>query len=288
MFIKDYAFIGCSSDFKEASIVVFGAPYDGTTTYRPGARFAPQKIRSESNAGIETFSPYQNKDLEDIKVHDAGDLDLPFGNCERALSMIEQAAGRILEAGKFPVMLGGEHLITFGAFRAIIKKHPDAAIIHFDAHTDLRDDYIGEKLSHSTVIRRCFDLMKKDAKGRAAVYQFGIRSGRGEEFGFAAKYTNLTKNNFDNLDAAIKSIGSRPVYFTIDLDVLDPSEFPGTGTPEAGGVRFLQLLEATIKVFSKLNVVGCDINELSPPNDPSGVSAALACKFLREVLLAKR
>jgi agmatinase len=191
----------------------------------------------------------------------------------------ETFTAKIVVNGKFPVMLGGEHLVTLGAFQAVAKKYPDACIVHFDAHTDLRDNYEGEKLNHATVIRRCFDIV-----GANRIFQFGIRSGERQEFEFASKNTFLTKNNFDGLTNALKKIGNRPIYFTIDLDVLDPSEMGGTGTPEAGGVRFLELLDAAKKVFSA-NVVACDINELCPAVDTNGASTALACKFLREILL---
>lgn len=272
-------FIGCEADFEEASIVLFGAPFDSTTSYRPGTRFASKTMRSESY-GLETYSPYQDKDLEDIKVFDGGDLELPFGNTRRALNEIKRNTKAILEEGKLPCMIGGEHLVTLGAVEAVFGKYPDLHIIHFDAHTDLREDYLGEKLSHATVIRRVWDLV-----GDNRIFQFGIRSGERSEFYWAKEHTTLNKFNFNNLEEAIKSCEGKPVYFTIDLDVLDPSIFPGTGTPEAGGVSFLQLLDAINKV-GKLNIVAMDINELSPGYDQSGVSTAVACKVLRELLLA--
>ena len=160
------------------------------------------------------------------------------------------------------------------------EKYQDLAIIHFDAHTDLRQEYLGEKLSHATVIRRVHDLI-----GDGKIYQFGIRSGERDEFMWAKKHTSLHKFNFEGLDEAIVQCQGAPVYLTIDLDVLDPSVFPGTGTPEAGGVSFQELLSAIISV-SQLNVVAMDLNELSPVYDPSGASTALACKILRELLLA--
>ena len=167
-----------------------------------------------------------------------------------------------------------------GAFRAAFKKYPDLHIIHFDAHTDLRDDYLGAKLSHACVIRRCHDLI-----GDGKIHQFCIRSGEREEFRFANEHTNLHKFNFDGLEETLKKIGNAPVYFTIDLDCLDPSAFPGTGTPEAGGVSFQELLQSIEKV-STCNVIGADVNELSPVLDTSGASTALACKVVRELMLA--
>lgn len=272
-------FIGLEASFDEAKCVIFGAPMDSTTSYRPGTRFASSAMRQES-FGIETYSPYQDKDLEDIKVFDGGDLELPFGNPRKSLDMIQETIKTILEANKLPCMIGGEHLVTLGAIEAVVEKYPDLRIIHFDAHTDLRDEYLGEKLSHASVIRRVHDIV-----GNGKIHQFGIRSGERDEFYWAKEHTNLNKFNFTGLSKAIEACRGYPVYFTIDLDVLDPSVFPGTGTPEAGGVTFMELLEAMI-VVSELNVVAMDINELSPVYDQSGGSTAVACKVLRELLLA--
>ena len=272
-------FIACESEYEEASIVLFGAPFDGTTSFRPGARFGSKAIRSES-FGIETYSPYQDKDLEDLKVFDRGDLDLCFGNTARVLQDIEDCTDKVLEDNKIPVMIGGEHLVTLGMVRAFVKKYKDLHVVHFDAHTDLRDDYLGEKLSHATVMRRVLEII-----GDKKLYQYGIRSGEKAEFKFAEEHSNLTKFDFSGLEEDLKRMEGKPVYFTIDLDVLDPSEFPGTGTPEAGGISFKELLKAILAV-GKLNIVGFDIVELSPHYDSSGRSTAIACKILREMILA--
>ena len=273
-------FIAAEADFDEARAVIFGAPFDGTTSFRPGTRFGPGAIRAESD-GIETYSPYQNKDLEDIAVFDSGDLLLPFGNTEAVLEEICARTAEILEAGKMPVMLGGEHLVTLGAVRAMVQKYPELHIIHFDAHTDLRDDYLGERLSHATVIRRCHDLL-----GDGRIHQFGIRSGERAEWDFAFAHTDFHPFNVKDVLDVVLALGSDvPVYVTLDLDVLDPSLFCGTGTPEAGGV-FFQDLEEALLALEALNVVGFDMNELSPHYDASGVSTAVACKVLREMLLA--
>lgn len=273
-------FIAAEADFDEARAVIFGAPFDGTTSFRPGTRFGPGAIRAESD-GIETYSPYQNKDLEDIAVFDSGDLLLPFGNIEAVLEEICARTAEILEAGKMPVMLGGEHLVTLGAVRAMVQKYPELHIIHFDAHTDLRDDYLGERLSHATVIRRCHDLV-----GDGRIHQFGIRSGERAEWDFAFAHTDFHPFNVKDVLDVVLALGSDvPVYVTLDLDVLDPSLFCGTGTPEAGGV-FFQDLEEALLALEALNVVGFDMNELSPHYDASGVSTAVACKVLREMLLA--
>lgn len=274
-------FIGCDSDYDHAHMVLYGAPFDSTTSFRPGARFGPSSMRHES-FGLETYSPYQDTDLTDCAVFDSGDLELCFGRAESALQDIEARAAEILEDGKFPLLLGGEHLVTLGAVRAMVKKYPDLHIVHFDAHADLRDDYLGAGLSHACVLRRCHDLL-----GDGRIHQFCIRSGEREEFRFAQAHTDLHPFGFDGLESSVFSLREQqvPIYFTIDLDCLDPSVFPGTGTPEAGGVSFLQLLEA-IRTVCTANVVGADINELAPALDTSGVSTATACKVLRELILA--
>lgn len=274
-------FIGCESSFEQASVVLYGAPFDSTTSFRPGARFGPSAIRHES-FGLETYSPYQDKDLMDIKVFDSGDLELCFGSSELALSDIENRTKEILKAAKLPVLLGGEHLVTLAAVRAVFHEYPDLHIIHFDAHADLRDDYLGTKLSHACVLRRCHELL-----GDNRIHQFCIRSGEREEFQFAAQHTDFHPFTFDGLKETVQELKEKkiPVYFTIDLDCLDPSAFPGTGTPEAGGVSFLELLDA-IRTVAQANIVGADLNELAPMLDVSGVSTATACKVLRELLLA--
>ncbi len=274
-------FIGCDSSYEQAGAVIFGAPYDSTTSYRPGTRFASKAMRSES-FGIETYSPYQDKDLTDKNIFDGGDLELPFGNVSRTIGMVEDFTAQVLSDGKLPVMLGGEHLLSFGAVRAVYNKFPDLCIIHLDAHADLRDDYLGETLSHATVMRRIHEFV-----GDGKIFQFGIRSGEAAEFAFAARHTVLNKFNLNGFDEALHQLKGKPVYFTLDLDVLDSSVFPGTGTPEAGGISFNQLLDCITKL-GHLNIVGADLMELSPIYDQSGASTAVACKVLREILLAMK
>lgn len=274
-------FIGCDSSYEDSKIVLFGAPFDSTTSFRPGARFGSAAMRHES-FGLETYSPYQDKDLTDYAIFDSGDIELCFGSAESALSDIEERAEEILKDQKMPLLIGGEHLVTLGSVRAVLKHYPDLHIIHFDAHADLRDDYLGAKLSHACVIRRCHDLI-----GDGRIHQFCIRSGERSEFEFAKAHTDMHALSFDGLAEVVEQLKESqvPVYFTIDLDCLDPSAFPGTGTPEAGGVTFLQLLEA-IQCVCQTNIVAADVNELAPNLDTSGVSTATACKVLRELLLA--
>jgi agmatinase len=273
-------FISCDSEYEQAKIVLFGAGFDGTTSFRPGTRFAPAAIRGES-FGIETYSPYQDKDMEDYDYFDSGDLELPFGNTEQVLEDIERRAEQIFSAGKLPFMIGGEHLVTLGAVRAAAKKYPDMHIVHFDAHADLRDEYLGQRLSHACVLRRCHDIL-----GDGRIHQFGIRSGEREEFLFAKTHTDMHKLGFGGLDETLRRLRGENVYLTVDLDVLDPSIFPGTGTPEAGGATFEELRRALTEVCGSLNIIACDVNELSPHYDQSGTSTAVACKIIREMLLA--
>jgi len=276
-------FIGCDRPFEDAEVVLFGAPYDSTTSFRPGTRFGPAAMRAES-FGIETYSMLQDRDLaEDASVFDSGDLELPFGAPDAALGMIEERAAEILGAGKIPFLLGGEHLVTLGSVRAVAKRYPNLHIVHFDAHADLRDDYLGVKLSHACVIRRCHDIL-----GDGRIFQFGIRSGTRDERQFM-RDGHVTTELFSDttLPAVMEKIGhDAPVYLTVDLDVVDPSEFPGTGTQEADGFSYGRLLGDLRMICRELNVVALDNVELSPALDPTGRSTALACKLLREELLA--
>ncbi len=275
-------FIGFDKSFEESKVVLFGIPFDGTTSFRPGTRFGPQAARAES-FGIESYSPYLDLDLEDYNFCDLGDIDLPFGNTPRVLDDIYEFANDIMVKGKKPLMIGGEHLVTYPVFQSVLEAHPDVVVLHFDAHTDLRDDYMGEKMSHATVIKRVWDLIGDDR-----IFQFGIRSGMKQEFEWAKTHTHLEKFKADTLSDIIEKIKDRPVYLTIDLDVLDPSVFSGTGTPEPGGLTFREFMVAIV-AMKDLNLIGADVVELSPHYDHSGVSTAVACKVIREValLLAK-
>lgn len=272
-------FIGCDGDYAPAKIVLCGAPYDSTTSFRPGARFGSNAMRQESQ-GLETYSPYQDKDLSQCALFDAGDLELPFGNSRKALDIIRDFSAGILQEGKIPCLIGGEHLISLGGIEAAAACHPQLHIVHFDAHMDMRDDYLGERLSHATVMRRAYDLV-----GPGRIFQLGIRSGDKEEFTWSQNRTYVHKFDLKGLDEILPLLAEKPIYLTLDLDVLDPSVFPGTGTPEAGGVSFTALLEALIKL-SSLQIIAFDINELAPIYDASGASTAVACKLLREMLLA--
>lgn len=272
-------FIGCKGEYEDSKIVIFGAPFDGTTSYRPGTRFAPSRMRSESEYAIESYSPYLNLDLTDYSIFDGGDLELPYGNAQKVIDIIENYVEKLLKDNKICCMIGGEHLVTLGAVKAYAKHYDDLHIIHFDAHADLRESYLGERLSHATVMRRCWEVV-----GDNRIFQFGIRSGDREELNWGKEHIETHMFDFSGIETLSERLKDKPVYLTIDMDVIDPSEFPGTGTPEAGGVTFKELINA-LRHLNGLNIVGLDIVELSPPNDPTGISTALACKLLRELLL---
>lgn len=273
-------FLECDKEYEETKIVLFGAPFDSTTSFRPGTRFGSSAIRHESY-GLESYSPYLDRDLRDCEIMDSGDLELSFGNTKSALTDIYHRTALILKDKKLPFMVGGEHLVTLGSFRAVWEQYPEVCIIHFDAHADLREEYLDAKLSHACVLRRCWEMT-----GDGKIYQFGIRSGDRDEFYWAKEHVKMQKFSFDGLEEALEELKGKPVYFTVDLDVMDPSVFPGTGTPEPGGVSFDELRKAVTLVCEKANVAGCDVNELSPHYDQSGASTAVAGKIIREMLLA--
>jgi len=268
------------SPYDEAQIVVFGAPFDGTASHRPGSRFASSAMRMEFD-GIETYSPLLNRDLEDYKIRDCGDLLLPFGNTGKALDIIEEYSKGLLMDDKIPFMIGGEHLVALPQIKALYEKFPNLHIIHLDAHTDIRDDYLGEKLSHATVIRRAWEIV-----GDGRIFAFGIRSGTREEFIWADRgHVQIHKFNLDGLDKIFEKLEGFPIYITLDIDVLDPSVLSGTGTPEAGGIAYKEL-EGLFLLMRNAKIVGADMVELSPHYDASGVSTAIACKILREMTLS--
>ncbi len=273
-------FLGFEEDFESSKAVLFGAPFDGTTSFKPGTRFAPCAMREDS-WGLESYSPYLDKDLDDLNLFDYGDLELPFGDKKKALRIIQEHVQKIIDANKIPIMIGGEHLVSLAPIKALSKKYDDLHIIHFDAHTDLREDYLGEALSHATVLRRIYDQV-----GIGKINQFCIRSGLKEEFLWAKEHTNLEMFTYKTLKACVKRLEHKAVYITLDLDVFDPSVLPGTGTPEPGGINFHDMLEIISQLSALQNVVGLDIVELSPKYDSSGASTAVACKTLRELVLA--
>ena len=279
-FTLNTRFMASCESYVTAEVVLVGVPMDFTCSFRPGARFGPQKIR-EVSIGIEEYSVYLDKSLEDVDFFDCGDLDLPMGNVEKSLEMIRASAEEIIRDGKFPIFIGGEHLISVPVISEAYKKYGnDLVVVQFDAHADLREGYLGCQNSHASAIRRVMDFMP----GKN-IYQLGIRSGTREEFLFADDNTNLYK--FDVLEPLKKiltEIGRRPVYFTLDIDVADPAYANGTGTPEPGGISSKELLQA-VHVFGEMNLIGFDLVEVSPVYDTSDRTAVFASKIIRDIIL---
>lgn len=274
-------FLSSNNNYKESDIVIVGVPMDYTVSFKPGTRFGPQAIRTAS-LGLEEYSVYLDRNLKEKKYYDFGDLILPYGNVKRSLDIIGNAAKDILDDGKKPLFLGGEHLISAPIIGEVYKKYgDDLVVLHFDAHTDLRTEFFGEENSHATVLRKASEFVNNKN-----MYHFGIRSGIKEEFEFSYKNTNMFLFDVvEPLKSVLEDIKSKPIYVTWDIDVLDPAYAPGTGTPEPGGISSKEALEA-IHILKDLNVVGMDLVEVSPDYDHSGITSILAAKLIRESILS--
>ena len=269
----DRNWMGQNADYNSADIIMLGLPFDGTVSYRPGSRFAPEQIRLAS-WGLEEYSPIFDRHLEDVNFHDAGDLEFPLGNTYKSLEVIEKNVEDIYADGKRVFGIGGEHLVTLPEIKAVSKFCKNLAIVHFDAHTDLREEYLGEEMSHSAVIRHVSKIV-----GAENIKQIGIRSGMKEEWEFMKKHNTLI-SNYSELDV----FKDKKIFVTVDLDVLDPSVLPGTGTPESGGMQFNELI-GWFEYLKKFDIIGADVVELAPDYDASGVSTAVAAKVIRELLM---
>lgn len=269
----DRNWMGQNEDYASSDIVMLGMPFDGTVSYRSGSRFAPEQIRLAS-WGLEDYSPRFDKHLEDVNFHDVGDLEFPLGNTYKSLDLIEENVEQIYKDGKRVFGIGGEHLVTLSEIKAVAKFYKDLAIVHFDAHTDLREEYLGEEMSHSAVIRHASKIV-----GAENIKQIGIRSGMKEEWEFMKKHNTLI-HEYSELD----ELKSKKVFVTVDLDVLDPSIMSGTGTPESGGMQFNELI-GWFEYLKNFDIVGADVVELAPDYDTSGVSTAVATKVIRELLM---
>jgi len=270
-------FLG-SCEPEAADIALFGVCWDGTSSFKAGSRFAGFAVR-EASFGMEEFSFYQQQSLLDIKFADYGDLFLPPGQKERVMADIASAVQEIRAKGQFPIAFGGEHLVALPLILAAHAEHPDLALIHFDAHADLRPDLWGDPLTHATIIGRAADRI-----GYENLFQFGIRSGSIEEWQLAQRHKTIRPFTLEAIDEVLANLGDRPIYITLDMDVLDPSLYPGTGTPEPGGIGW-ELLIAGLKRFRGRRLVGMDCLELAPHYDSTGVSAMTMAKTLREMIM---
>ena len=278
LFDRDGAiFMGARRDPSGCSVGLFGVPYDGTTSFRPGTRFGPAAIREVSN-GLETYCPQLNLDLEDLAFADLGAIDIPFGAPEPVVAMVREATTAVLGQGLKPLMLGGEHSISSGAVAAVAERYPDLLLVQLDAHADLRDEWLGARHSHACAMRRCLDVLPS-----GDLLQLAIRSGTKEEFSELQR-TGRRMANVAALGEALASAQGRPIYLTVDLDWFDPAVLPGTGTPEPGGYRWQDFAEL-VHVLRPHHLVAADVVELAPQLDGSGVSSVLAAKVTRSLLL---
>ena len=278
LFDRDGAiFMAARRDPSGCSVGLFGVPYDGTTSFRPGTRFGPAAIREVSN-GLETYCPQLHLDLEDLAFADLGAVDIPFGAPEPVVAMVRKATTAVLGQGLKPLMLGGEHSISCGAVAAVAERYPDLLLVQLDAHADLRDEWLGARHSHACAMRRCLEVLPS-----GDLLQLAIRSGTKEEFSELQR-TGRRMANVAALGEALASAQGRPIYLTVDLDWFDPAVLPGTGTPEPGGYRWQDFAEL-VEVLRPHHLVAADVVELAPQLDGSGVSSVLAAKVTRSLLL---
>jgi agmatinase len=270
------SFIGARTPAQPRAVIL-GVPYDLTTTFRRGTALAPQAIRWASQS-IETYSPVLRRDLEGLPFADRGDLEVGGLGPEALVEAVHAGVAGI-GGDALPVLIGGEHTLTLGAVRALHESHPDLVVVQLDAHTDLRDEYDGRRVSHATVMRRLTEAVPFDR-----IVALGLRAGTGQELALAERY-RATSPRLVVASDVWTWLQDRPVYLTLDIDVVDPSDAPGTGNPEPEGVDAADLL-GFIRRLGDIRVIGVDVVEVSPPFDPSGRTAVLAAVVIREALLA--
>ncbi len=269
-------YMGARRDPLGCAVGLFGVPYDGTTSFRPGTRFGPATIRDVSS-GLESYDPQLDLDLEDLAFADLGAVAIPFGAPEPVVEAVGRATGAVLDLGLAPLMLGGEHSISSGAVAAVAQRYPDLVLVQLDAHADLRQEWLGARHSHACAMRRCLEVLPS-----GELRQIAIRSGTREEFQELRATGRLVP--IDAMAAALAPLRGRPLYLTVDLDWFDPAVLPGTGTPEPGGFHWPQFAEL-VEELRQHRLVAADVVELAPQLDPSGVSAVLAAKVTRSLLL---
>ena len=255
---------------------LFGVPYDGTTSFRPGTRFGPAAIR-EVSSGLESYCPQLDLDLEDLAFADLGAVDIPFGAPEPVVAAVTAATEQVLALGLKPLMLGGEHSISSGAVAAVAAQHPELVLVQLDAHADLRHAWLGAHHSHACAMRRCLEVLPS-----GQLLQIAIRSGTKDEFSELRQTGRLVA--VEQMGSALAPLRGKPLYLTVDLDWFDPAIMPGTGTPEPGGFLWSHFA-ALVDELRHHQLVGADVVELAPQLDHSGVSSVLAAKVTRSLLL---
>ena len=235
----------------------------------------------EASDCLETYSPHLDKDLGDAALCDLGDVDFTSEDTESVLASIKAEAREIFRAGKRPVFLGGEHLVSFPAVEAALESFPGLAVFQWDAHADLRENYLGEKLSHACVMRRILEL-----EGVGLFRQFGIRSGTRDEFEWMRANETLRPLSPEAVESALEEAVDSAIYLTLDVDVINTGQMPGTGSPEPGGLGLDALMDCiSVLNASNARIIGADVVELAPEWDPTGASAIAAAKLVRELAL---
>jgi agmatinase len=275
---KPFLSAGPSRSITGEGIYILGFPFDGSTSFRPGARFGPDATR-EGSYGLETYSPYLDKDTDAQTIFDLGNLELYPSNREMMFELFEQVTQKLDRSHRL-MTLGGEHSISYAPIKKYLSLYPDLVVLHLDAHTDMRDSYLNDPYSHASVMKR----VEEQLGDQQELFHYGLRSGTKAEFEYL-KSKNTLLVGPDQLAQWINRLNdNRPIYITLDLDLFDPSCFPGTGTPEPGGINFHDFVSFT-KQMSRKNLVGADVVELAPMLDPSQCSQVLAAKVVRELLL---
>jgi len=273
-------FIACQAALAEARIAVFGIPFEGTVNLRHGADRGPLDLRVASDS-IETYSPALDRDLEDLTMADIGDCELGSGTPREQLLRARDEVAAFWRPGLVPVMLGGDHTATVPVIEVLAAAIPDLAILQLDAHPDLREEFLGERYNYASAMARVMDVVPPER-----VYQVGMRTGAREEYQRKAPhlYPSHAVHPVEAVRGLVPELARRPLYVTMDVDVLDPAEAPGTGSPEPCGLRASELVEI-VRLLAPCQVVGTDLVEVAHAWDPSGRTGITASWILREAVL---
>ncbi len=273
-------FIACRASLAGAGIVLFGIPFEGRVNLRRGADHGPRELRLASDS-IETYSPFLGRDLEDLVIADLGDCELGDGTPREQLARAREEIRRFWRPGLRPVMLGGDHTATLAVIEVLAPAIPDLRILQLDAHPDLREEFLGERYNYASAMARVMDVVAPER-----VFQVGMRTGAREEYQRKAPHL-FPAHRVKPLEAVrglLPELQAHPLYVTIDVDVLDPSEAPGTGAPEPCGLTATELVEI-VRLLAPCQIVGTDLMEVAQAWDPSGRTGITASWILREAIL---
>jgi agmatinase len=277
--MEKIVFLGANKKGSRGEAAIIGVPFDGTKSNRPGTRFGPEAIRKGS-LSLEVYGPYLDRDLDNLDYVDLGDLEVSHGSVEKMTEQVSESVENVLKLNMQPILLGGEHTITIGAVKAMIKKYPDLVILQLDAHTDFCTQHEGESSYYLEALKRIIHEIPPDR-----FYRLGVRSGSREEFLKSGIKLPLAFNGeIRDVGHVLNSIPKNaPIYVTLDMDVFDPSVVPGVSHPVPMGLtyrEFVQLLRGL--VWRKL--VGFDVVELAPEYDQTGISAVMAASAVRDLM----